>query len=391
MQKHKSFDILISGGGLAGLTAALALSNAGSHVGICVKGSPSSDNRTTALLSDSIDYLAKLGVWEGVSDLAYPLKTMRLVDATDRLFRFQQADFNASEIGIEAFGYNVLNRDLAASITSQLKKADLVEFISAELEAVEPVEGKITAQLREENDDLTDVQAGFIVGADGRNSVVRKSFGFGQSEWSYPQKAIVLDFEHQYSSHFTSTEFHTESGPFTIVPHSRNKAGLVWLEKPEKADAIKEMNAADLNLVLEEKMDSYLGKVSVVNQVQLFPISGLTAKRFGDGNHALIGEAAHVFPPIGAQGFNLGIRDVAELARVLSRFTDTENRGRKYHQARLADVKTRTIGVDLLNRSLIYSFLPVQMIRSAGIFALNTFQPLRKQAMKMGMSPIFNG
>ncbi|MEM9278143.1 MAG: FAD-dependent monooxygenase [Pseudomonadota bacterium] len=392
MAQEKVFDILVCGGGLAGLTAAFTLAEAGNSVCICASGSNVQDKRTTALLSHSVEFFRRMGIWEHVADKAHPLKIMRLVDGTNRLFRIQQADFRSSDIDLDAFGYNVRNRDVLVLLNEKIAAHPSIEVVTGTIDALEiSQDNQITAQVSKPDNSADNVHARFIVGADGRNSVVRAHFGHGERSWSYPQMAIVVDFDHEYASNYTSTEFHTETGPFTIVPHSQNSAGLVWLETFEAAERINVMGKEELNTVLEEKMQSFLGKISVKESVQVFPMTGLIARRFGDRFHALIGEAAHVFPPIGAQGFNLGIRDIESLVNVMSRYTSAENRGDEYHKARSVDVNSRTIGVDLLNRSLLSPFMPVQMIRSAGIYALNNLPSLRKSAMRLGMSPIIHG
>ena len=391
MASLDTFDILVSGGGLVGSTLALALAKSGNKVALISPASPT-DTRTTALLNDSVDYLKSLELWDPLSNFAFPLKTMRLVDGTNRLFRIQQSDFNAGEIGHEAFGYNIKNSDLMEILRKNLAQEQDVKVYDAKLVSLEtPTDTQIVATLKSAGGKALKVFGKFIAGADGRNSPVRAHFGHGERTWSYPQTAIVTDFEHEFSSAFTSTEFHTESGPFTIVPQTDRRAGLVWLETPEVANEIASQPIDVLNDVLEQKMQSFLGKVAVINSPQLFPISGMTARRLGDQNHALVGEAAHVFPPIGAQGFNLGIRDIRELVRVMSQFTNVENPGQRYHLSRIGDVNARTIGVDLLNRSLFSDLLPVQFARSAGLFALSKVGPLRKQAMKLGISPILHG
>ncbi|MGI9351151.1 MAG: FAD-dependent monooxygenase [Rhizobiaceae bacterium] len=393
MTDSDKYDVAISGGGLAGLTAAHALGLSGRSVALCAPQTlPETDRRTTALLNDSVEYLNQLELWEALAEKSCPLKTMRLVDGTRRLFRIQQTDFQAQEIGIDAFGYNVRNSDVLNLLGEKLCSNLDVTLIDANVEALETsAPGEIKINLKTADGASSSITTGFIIGADGRNSLVRKHYGHGERKWSYPQSAIVVDFKHQHATGFASTEFHTESGPFTIVPQGNYLAGLVWLEEPSIAKQIASLPEQELNLLLEEKMQSFLGKITVVDDPQIFPISGMTANRFGDQGHALIGEAAHVFPPIGAQGFNLGIRDIRDLVNILGKHADTENAGYQYHLSRIGDINTRTMGVDLLNRSLLSGFLPVQMIRSAGIFALNNIPPLRKQAMKLGMSPIFNG
>ena len=381
--------ILVIGGGLVGLSAAYALCKGKKRVTLIAPVTGKEDPRTTALLDGTVKYLDSLGLWEEIGSFAHPLKTMRLVDATKRLIRFQQVDFQSAEIGIDAFGYNVRNSQFAEVLEQRLGAIDGFTRCDGSLETLSITSThKIVASVTLASGNPEAIEADFIVGADGRNSKVRNYFDYGTKEWSYPQSAIVLDFEHELDSRFVSTEFHTETGPFTVVPQEPKRAGLVWLENPEQVETVKSLDPTALNLLLEEKMQSFLGKVSVLNNLHSFPMSGLTANRFGDPHHALVGEAAHVFPPIGAQGFNLGARDVEELVGVLTQTDLSENPGHQYHVARTADITTRSMGVDMLNRSLLSDFLPIQIARAAGIFALDNMSPLRTQAMKLGIAPI---
>ncbi|MEM7067529.1 MAG: FAD-dependent monooxygenase [Pseudomonadota bacterium] len=390
MAENKEYDILIAGGGLAGVTLALAAGRLGKSVCLCAP-EVASDNRTTALLNDSVEFLETLDIWNELSKHVHPLKTMRILDGTSRLFRIQQTDFHAKEIGLEAFGYNIRNRDFLSEVGIKLEDQTNVDVFQGQLESLDLKGNLILAKVSDATGNSSIVHAKFIVGADGRNSVIRAHFGHGERKWAYPQTALVVDFEHEYPTGSASTEFHTETGPFTIVPQSSRTAGLVWLEKPEEAERLKSLAIPDLETVLEEKMQSFLGKIKIEKPAQTFPISGLTARCFGDTHHALIGEAAHLFPPIGAQGFNLGIRDIRDLIKVFGGNTDNQNPGREYNALRSSDIQSRTIGVDMLNRSLLSDFLPVQLVRSIGIFALKKVPILRKRAMKLGISPIFHG
>ena len=239
------------------------------------------DDRTTALLNDSIDYLQELEIWKDLSPKAYPLKIMRLADGTSRLFRIQQTDFRSSEIGLDAFGYNIRNEDLIQAVTNRLKDYENIDIFEAKTETLETNgQNEIRAFLRSSKKAPKQVSAQFIVGADGRNSLVRRHFGQGERTWSYPQTAVIVDFEHEYSSGYASTEFHTETGPFTIVPQSDKSAGLVWLETPQNAENIVKLPKLELGELLEQKMQSFLGKISVTGIAQNFPISGLSAKCF---------------------------------------------------------------------------------------------------------------
>ncbi len=384
----ESFDIVVSGGGLVGKTAAIALAQAGWHVGICAPKTDWVDQRTTAFLWDTASFFETLGLWDILKTKAFPLKTMRIVDGTNRLFRAPQVDFSSSEIDLEAFGFNLKNSDILSAADEALAENHVTQIDGMLSEIIASDNGYELSV--DQNGSPLKIKCGFLIGADGRDSTVRKTLFPGERKWSYPQQAFVVDFEHEHSTQFVSTEFHTETGPFTIVPHSHNRAGLVWLETPERVSEVISLDQAALEIVLEEKMQSFLGKISLASKPASFPIAGLIANTFGEGNAAIIGEAAHVFPPIGAQGFNLGARDIRDLVETLKRHTNTENRGQIYQRSRKADIETRTLGVDMLNRSLLSGFIPNQILRSGGLYALGKVAPVRKLAMKMGISPSFS-
>jgi 2-octaprenyl-6-methoxyphenol hydroxylase len=222
-------------------------------------------------------------------------------------------------------------------------------------------------------------------------SKVRAAAGIGVRTWSYPQAAVVLNFSHTLPHGNVSTELHTETGPFTQVPLLDLRSSLVWVVRPEEAQRLLALPIADLSRQVEDRMQSMLGKVTVEGQPQTWPLSGLMADRFGKGRVALIGEAAHAFPPIGAQGLNLSLRDIISLqdqfSAIGSETPIPADAGERFNRQRRTDVMSRTFGVDLLNRSLLTDFLPAQMIRSAGLHILTKVPPLRNLLMREGVEP----
>lgn len=384
--KEITSDICVIGGGLVGKTAALKLAQNGATVSLCAPKITSPDTRTTALLMQTVRFFEELGLWEKLYQKAFPLKVMRIVDGSNRLIRTPQTDFKSSEIDLEAFGYNLKNEDILKVLDEAISANPNISHIEGSVTNIESNNSTENIQVKTEDGTKT-VIASFAVGADGRNSIVRTSKSVGAREWEYPQAAIVVNFKHENSTQFTSTEFHTETGPFTIVPHSDHDAGLVWMEKPENVEKLLALSSVEFARTMEIKMQSFLGRITLQNSPKSFPMKGLVANQFGSENWALIGEAAHVFPPIGAQGFNLGVRDIESLAETLSRYTNQENRGLKYDRSRKVDINTRTYGVDMLNRSLLSDFLPVQMVRGIGLHLLGSIKPLRKYVMKMGIAP----
>jgi 2-octaprenyl-6-methoxyphenol hydroxylase len=382
----RQFDIAVVGAGLAGSLAALAFAESGRSVVLIAPPARAGDGRTTALMDQSIAFLKTLGLWDEVARHAAALETMQIVDGTSRLLRAPPVAFRSSEVGLDAFGYNIPNAPFLAVLDARLAAQAGIVRLENGVTAANTFDTGVELVL----DDGERVMAAFVVGADGRKSKIRESAGIGVRAWSYPQTALVLNFSHERPHGNVSTEFHTESGPFTQVPLPGRRSSLVWVLPPKEAARLRDLPAADLGQAVEERMQSMLGKVTVEGGAQSFPLSGMTAERFGKGRFALVGEAAHAFPPIGAQGLNLSLRDIMALKDLLQ---DSEpsayaSIGEHFDRKRQADIRSRTLSVDLLNRSLLSDFLPVQFLRSAGLHLLSALGPLRSIVMREGIEPL---
>ncbi|HET7413902.1 MAG TPA: FAD-dependent monooxygenase, partial [Pararhizobium sp.] len=282
--------------------------------------------------------------------------------------------------------YNIPNAPLIAALMRSLEETDGVVHFDATAANIREADQRVELELN----DGTHLSAPFIVGADGRRSRVRKAAGIGAQTWRYPQAALVTTFSHKLSHENASTEFHTEHGPFTQVPLPGRRSSLVWVMEPKDADILMMLGLDILSERIEERMQSMLGAVEAEEAPQRFPLSGLIAHRYGRGRIALVGEAAHVFPPIGAQGLNLALRDVLALSKAADSIKeprDVPGAVSAYNRARRVDVVSRTAAVDMLNRSLLSSFLPLHLVRSAGLVAISEITPLRSIFMREGMRP----
>lgn len=384
----KPADIVISGAGPTGMAAALEAAACGYRT---VLAAPSGtflddDSRTTALMQPAIHMLRDYGVFSDCEEAAAPLKVLRMVDATGRLFRAPTVSFRAAEAGYEEFGFNIPNQALNTALEKAVKAHDLIETVDAMVSAVAFNDDAAFVTLS--NGDTYETR--LVVGADGVHSLVRQAADIGQRSWSYPQTALVAAFDHERHHEFISTEFHTREGPFTQVPLPGNRSSLVWVMRPERVETVMAMEPDALARAIEDNLQSTLGKVSNVTKPQGWPLSSLVAHTFGKARVMLIGQAAHAFPPIGAQGLNLGFRDVADLAAVLAKAGEDPGAAavaRRYDMRRRADVYMRTGGVDVLNRSLLTDFLPVQMGRAAFLSVLRNISPLRGLVMREGIEP----
>ena len=378
--------ILVAGTGPVGLISALAFANAG--FGVILAGPPAraDDGRTTALMVPALKVLDRLGVLAALTPDAAPLKVMRIIDGTSRLIRSPVVTFRAGEIGEDHFGFNFQNRVLNAVLEKTVEAHAGIEWRRTMVEhwTIEP--GKIVAALS----DGTTVDSPLAVAADGRNSPARQSAGISATARPLPQAALVLNFAHSRDHNFASTEFHTETGPFTQVPLPGRRSSLVWVLRPETAREFADLDDAELSLRIERQMQSMLGRVTVEGGRQIYPLSTSLPQRFAQNRVALVGEAAHVFPPIGAQGLNLGIRDVDQLVEIASKHAEDPGAPAAlatYDSARRPDIVARTSAVNLLNRSLLSDMLPAQLARSAGLNFLGGFSPVRAFFMREGLRP----
>jgi len=381
-------DVAVIGGGPAGLTAAVALASAGVET-VLISKAPPFDNRTTALLSGSVAALEAIAAWPLCAAHAAPLTAIRIIDDTSRLLRAPEVMFEAAEIGLDAFGYNIENHHLLAALDKRARELGALQWIPATATAIELNDEVVTIRL----DGGGATEARLIVAADGRKSLCRETAGIGMRRHGYPQAALTLNLSHTRPHDGISTEFHTESGPFTLVPLPGPRSSLVCVLDPEAAEELGACDVPALSEEIERRAHSILGKMSVEDGRGVFPLAIETAESFGRDRIALVGEAAHVIPPIGAQGLNLGLRDAATVAELVveARQTARDVGGREllaeYDRMRRTDVTGRTAAVDLLNRSLLSDFLPVQGARGLALYLLDRIAPLRRAVMREGVEP----
>jgi 2-octaprenyl-6-methoxyphenol hydroxylase len=387
-------DIAVVGTGPTGIAAALALAHVGAKVAL-IGPAPllptpvPFDTRTAALLASSVDMLKALGAWEAILPHAAALRGIRIVDAAEGPLRAPDVEFRASELGLEAFGYNVANSLLvealyarAAALTDKLEVSD-VEHIALAPEH---------ATLRLKQGDA--IRARLLVGADGRHSICRTAAGIGVSERATDQAAIATRFIHVEPHRGISTELHRRGGSVTTVPLPAPCASsLIWVGATTEIDTLMERDAMGFGRALEARLEGVLGRIGEVGARGRFAVAPLAAESLVGPRTALVGEAAHILPPIGAQGLNLGLRDAATLADCVADALQHggdpggEDALRAYQNARKLDVLTRTLGIDLLNRSLLSGFLPVQAARGVLSHGLNALPLLRRLVMRVGMVP----
>ena len=393
-------DVLVVGGGVAGLCTTAAFATAGFDT-ICVDPVPpitdenadGADLRSTAFLLPSVELLKKSGLWHRLDKYAAPLRIMRIVDSGGENHGIrEQANFDAHDIDHEAFGYNLPNWLLRREMVAQVD-----ELPKARLESPVKVD-RITPRTNEALVQLSDgrqVRAKLVIAADGRNSLIREQLGISVKKWRYGQKALVFNVRCERPHENVSTEIHRSGGPFTLVPlpdhNGVHHCAVVWMETGPNADNLQKMSEAEFNTELNLRACSVLGKLELASKRILWPIIAQRASHLYGPRTALLAEAAHVIPPIGAQGLNMSLADLSALVNLTTAARDAgKDFGspkvlREYHRTRWPDMAARIKGVDILNRAAMAQSQNLRDLRRAGLKTLYGLGPLRKAAMKAGL------
>ncbi|MFN0219185.1 MAG: FAD-dependent monooxygenase [Hyphomicrobium sp.] len=382
-----AYDIAVIGAGPAGLAAGLAAAALGLDAVVIGPRADASDGRSAALFQASTTLLKNLGAWEGLAGHVQPLDAIRLVDASEALFRAPEVTFHARDIDLDAFGYMVPNGALTGALEAAAQGR--VARITALVESLDIQGDRVDIA----GADGSQVSARLVAAADGRASPSRAAAGIATTNWSYDQAAVVTTFAHTRRHKNISTEFHRRAGPLTVAPGPGDTSSLVWVETPDEAARLAALDDAAFAFELRRHIGGLLGAVSDFAPRRVFRLSGQTASTLAQNRVALIGEAGHVIPPIGAQGLNLSLRDAATLATVAAEAKaaggdcGADAALAAYAAQRGPDIQSRVFGVDLLNRSLLSEFLPVHFARGFGLYALATIPVLRRAVMREGVAP----
>lgn len=393
----ESTDILISGGGVAGLAAAAAFGAAGFSV-ICVDPAPpvtdaaaeGADMRTTAFLRPSRHVLEEAGLWARLEPHAAALRIMRIVDAggaepEPRIVK----DFDAAEIGEEPFGWNFPNWLLRREMVARLADLPNVSFRpGTATRSVLTRESEARATLS----DGAQVAARLLIAADGRDSPVREALGIGVTTTRYGQKALAFAVTHPIPHDNVSTEILRSGGPFTLVPlpdrDGKPCSAVVWMERGPEALRLAGLAVPAFEAEMLARSAGIFGPLTLVTPRSVWPIIARIADRFDGERTALLAEAAHVVPPIGAQGLNMSLADLAcllDLAKAAPDRLGDRAMLTAYNRRRWPEVKARVTGIDLLNRASMLSARPLRDLRAGVLNALYSLKPVRTTLMRAGL------
>lgn len=390
-------DILVSGGGVAGLTAAAAFGSAGYDV-VCVDPAPpvtdgaaeGADLRTTAFLHPSIPVLEAAGLWDRLEPHAAALQVMRIVDAggaepEPRIVK----DFDAADLSDLPFGWNLPNWLLRREMVARIAELPNVTFRPGTATT------GILARDSEAIVKLSDgdrVRARLVVAADGRESTIRKALDIPVRTLRYGQKALAFAVTHPIPHRNVSTEIHRSGGPFTLVPlpdrDGLPSSAIVWMERGAEVDRLAALTVPEFEAEMNRRSCGLLGPLTLVTRRAVWPIISQVAQHMQGPRTALLAEAAHVVPPIGAQGLNMSLADLRvllDLARAEPDRIGEPKMLAAYERARHAEVQARVAGIDLLNRASMMGAQPLRDLRAGALDALYSLAPVRRTLMRAGL------
>lgn len=389
-------DILIAGGGIAGLSTALAMGRAGFGVTLVTPDPPvtegaaaGSDLRSTAFLQPARTLFEDIGLWPHLAAEAQPLDILRVVDTTGwpPVVR-DSRDFLARDLGQQSFGWNLLNWRVLGALTRALADCPQVT-IRTGVGFAGMVTRDSTAIVR--LSDGSSVRARLVIGADGRQSAVREAAGIGADITRTGQKALAFVVTHPRPHDNASTEVYNEGGPFTMVPlpdlDGQPASAIVWMNPGPRALELAQMDTAPFEEVMTQRSCAWLGPLRLRSERRIWPILFLRARALAAQRVALVAEAAHVVAPIGAQGLNTSLNDVIALRDLAVAAGDpgAPEVLSAYAARRSADIHARVSVIDLYNRITRSGLAPLQAMRLAGLKTVHGVAPLRLAVMRAGM------
>ena len=386
------YDVIIGGGGMVGLTLAIALANGGLSVAVADPVPQAAaldaafDGRVSALAYASVRMYQALGVWEHLVQDAQPINDILVTDA--RLNGEPSPfslHFDAAEVGAAALGHIVENRHTRAGLFAVAATLPNLSLIApAALVGLVPGPQSIRASLS--NGET--VEAALAIAADGRESAMREKMGLGVIAWSYPQWGIVATVAHEKPHDGVAYEHFLPSGPFAILPMTGNRSSLVWTEDEKLAPKMMQLDADAFDAEIARRFGNHLGATKAAGPRWSYPLKFHLARAYVKPRFALAGDAAHGIHPIAGQGLNLGLKDAAALADVL---LDAARLGldigsldtlKKYERWRRFDSLAMAVATDGLNRLFSNDIAPLRVLRDVGMGIVDAIGPARRFFMR---------
>ncbi|QDC10407.1 UbiH/UbiF family hydroxylase [Oceanicola sp. D3] len=390
---RKTTDILIAGAGIAGLTAAACFAHAGYSVTLAAPRPPSrdkadGDQRSTAFLDPAINLFTEAGLWQPLAPHAQPLQELHITDTTSWPPKIRDSRaFRSSAPGTPPLAQNLMNWRIADVLLNALESLPNVTLHwGASFASMVTREGEAIVRLS----DGTGLRARLVIGADGRESAVRETAGIAAEISRFGQKALAFSVTHPEPHHNISTEVYNQGGPFTLIPlpddDGTPTSAVVWMNPGPEALRLQALEPEDFSAEATMRSAGLLGPLTLASPRALFPIITLHAKALTAQRTALIAEAAHVIPPIGAQGLNTSLNDLAALLGSATPETlGSRQHLDAYENSRARDVAARVAAIGFYNRLTRSGLPPLQSLRLSGLKVVADVPPLRRAVMRAGM------
>jgi 2-octaprenyl-6-methoxyphenol hydroxylase len=388
----KQTDVIVSGGGMVGLTLALALAQGGLKI-LVVDAlppekmvAPEFDGRVSALAYAAVRMMRALNVWPHLQARAQPIGEILVSDgAIGRTASPFSLHFDAQEVGADSLGHIAENRHIRAALQAAVAaETNITSIAPASVCGLTVEAGRVVARLS----DGQEYEAALAVAADGRDSLLRGQMGIGVIGWSYPQTGIVATVHHARPHNGVAYEHFLPSGPFAILPMTGDRSSLVWTEAKAKTPGMLALDDESFDAEMAKRFGTHLGQTKVVGARWSYPLNFHLARDFVRPRFALAGDCAHGIHPIAGQGLNLGLKDAAALAETV---LDAARLGRdigaldvlkRYERWRRFDSFALAASTDALNRLFSNDIAPLRQLRDLGLGIVDAIGPARRFFMR---------
>ncbi|HEU5048384.1 MAG TPA: UbiH/UbiF/VisC/COQ6 family ubiquinone biosynthesis hydroxylase [Rickettsiales bacterium] len=383
-------DILIVGGGMVGLTLAIALAQEGVQATVIEKEDmasqvmPEFDGRVSAISLGSERVLRAAGIWQYMQPYAQPILDIRVADGDSTA----HVHYNYRDVGDEPVGNMVENRHTRLALMQRVKELPSLKLLAPmQVKSMERDAYGVSVTLS----DGSQWRAPLIVAADGKRSKLRAEVGIGTIERGYKQMAIVCTIEHELPHEGLAIQRFLPVGPFAALPMQGNRSALVWSEDETLAPDIVKLPEEAFHAEIAKRLGTHLGNFKQVGKRFCYPLHLVLAKRYVDSRFALIGDSAHAIHPIAGQGVNVGFRDVAVLAELV---VDALRLGldigsadllAHYQRWRRFDAMSMGAIMDGLTRLFSNDITPLRLARDMGLDIVNHAPPLKRIFMRHAM------
>jgi 2-octaprenyl-6-methoxyphenol hydroxylase len=378
-------DVVIGGGGMAGLALAIALRDSLGDAFHVVVADPAlerinGDARASAIAAAARRLFETIGVWTDVAADAQPILDMVVTDSkVDDAMRPTFLTFDGEIAPGEPFAHMIENNALVAALLKKARRIG-VDLRADAVASFESQGGTIAVRLASGDE----VAGRLLVAADGARSAIREQAGIANFGWDYEQSGIVTTVAHERAHHGRAEEHFLPAGPFAILPLKGKRSSIVWTEQRDEAERIVALPDPEFLAELEKRFGLHLGDIEVVGPRRAYPLGLMVARSFVAERIALVGDAAHVIHPIAGQGLNMGLRDVAALAEAI---VDAARLGLdigganvldRYQRWRRFDTMTMGVATDGLNRLFSNRSDVLRLLRDTGLGIVDRIPTLKQ-------------